>query len=222
MKIGVFGDSYADRHAAPGTIWWSLLQQNHGHDVECFGENASSLLYSAKKILEHHRLYDLVIWCTTQPGRLSLDYGHVSFHFQISQSDHKRDGNNIQAMFEIWKKYMTTVVDWQDEKLQSKAVIEMVQNHCPNVLIVPGFQDPLDADFNLFSVFQREVEMLYGGNFSDDFYKDYVDARIGHLSQESHEILANELATCLRPGIFQMDLDRFPRFVDPPFIGKQK
>ena len=50
MKIGVFGDSYADKTQDELLIWWGILKQTTGHDVECFGESASSIMFSAKKM----------------------------------------------------------------------------------------------------------------------------------------------------------------------------
>jgi hypothetical protein len=220
MKIGVFGDSYARRDSDPGTIWWSLLREKYNHNVVCYGETGSSLLFSAKKILTSAREFDLVIWVTTQPGRQSLEWANGNYHFQIGRGDFQE--NNVQHRFEIWRRWWTEVMDWDDEKIMSRALIEMVQNRCDNLLIVPGFPDPMDSEFSLFHIFQREVELLYGGDFSDRFYTEYADNRVGHLSQQSHEILAELLSHDLSAGTFTADIDLFPRYLHPNFVAKNK
>jgi hypothetical protein len=221
MKIGIFGDSFADKRAKENTIWWSILANKYDHDVTSFGESASSLVFSAKKVMARSNQFDLVIWITTAVGRLSLEYDNDStHHFSIGRTDFAYQ--DIQNKYEIWKKYWQHVMVWEDEKLMGRALVEMVQNRCNNLLILPGFSDPMDSTFNLFRVFQREVEMLYDGVFSDAFYEDYADSRVGHLSNQSHEILAGLLSHNLCPGTFTADIDLFPRYLNPDFVIKNK
>ena len=44
MKIGVFGDSFADSKT-PKDIWWKYLANDYQHNVECFGEFGSGLVF---------------------------------------------------------------------------------------------------------------------------------------------------------------------------------
>ena len=59
MKIGVFGDSFADKNAEK--IWWQFLQ-NYGHEVTCFGESGSSIVWSAKQIINAKNDFNFIIW----------------------------------------------------------------------------------------------------------------------------------------------------------------
>ena len=57
MKIGVFGDSFAEKNAKK--IWWQFLQ-NYGHEVTCFGEGGSSIVWSAKQIIDAKNDFDFM------------------------------------------------------------------------------------------------------------------------------------------------------------------
>ena len=48
MKIGVFGDSFAD--AKLTDCWFNLLASDHGHTVKSFGLGGTSIMYSAKLV----------------------------------------------------------------------------------------------------------------------------------------------------------------------------
>ena len=52
MKIGVFGDSYADKNAG-NDVWFNRLFLDYSHDVTSFGEMGSSIMFSATLIQEH-------------------------------------------------------------------------------------------------------------------------------------------------------------------------
>jgi hypothetical protein len=213
MKIGVFGDSYADKTQDESSIWWGIIKQTTDHDVVCFGESASSMMFSAKKILENYHKHDLVIWCLTQSGRQTVYWEGKPMHFSFGADFKNHPSKYVREQWSLFIDYwQSDLLDWENEKIMGKALVQYVSNVCKNVMIVPCFRDPLEYDFNLFDLSQREAEFYFGPKDAEQFYSKYRDLRPGHLSITNQRILAQEITAKLVPGIFQSD---YSNFLDP-------
>ena len=210
MHIGVFGDSYAEKNCS-GTIWWKSLRDDYLHDVECFGEGGSSILFSARMIMDLAQKFDLVIWCVTALGRFSLpkkdgSYCHMSPTYITDNSDAEID----------WKKkicidYYLHIVENSDDVLINKGLISYICSEKNNIMIIPCFPDPLKQNFNLKDINVMEIQHFLPGWDLPKFYQHYFDRRDGHLTPTNHRILAQEINQNLSPGIFQTSLDKFQK-----------
>lgn len=221
MKIGVFGDSYADRNVSP--IWWRYLQSMHGHEVECFGEGGSSIIFSAKKILEKYQDYEFIIWCVTSSNRVTVwhraNYQEISVH--VTGRYHvKHPDPEIQQKINATEQYLLYAWDGVDSEFQSRCVIEHVGKLVPNMLIIPCFPGPIyenpDAiGFNLFELCQRETNFYFGDVDLGELYDRYADLRPGHFTDSTHRTLADMIAKSLTPGIFSARYEDFPEPGEP-------
>lgn len=73
MKIGIFGDSFADENLKPGKSWIENLRDNN--DVTSFGVGGTSLEWSYDKFLNNHSDYEVVIFLATEARRMHMwDY----------------------------------------------------------------------------------------------------------------------------------------------------
>lgn len=77
MKIGVFGDSFADRYIVPtltkrGYVDESWMQylENLGHHVECYGLSSTSTWYSFEQFLALHEYMDTIVFVYSHHGRV--------------------------------------------------------------------------------------------------------------------------------------------------------
>ena len=205
MKIGVFGDSFADKNA--GKIWWQFLQ-NYGHEVTCFGESGSSIVWSAKQILNAKNDFDFIIWCVTSPNRITVwqranfteKYVHVQGTDQKFHSDPE-----IQKKIDATEKFIQIAMDEPDREFVAKCVVEHVKTQVPDMLLIPCFAMPLfdsveNAGFNLFELFEKETKCFPHSKF---------EVREGHLRESTHAVLAEEISKSLHAGIFSTDYVRF-------------
>lgn len=220
MKIGVFGDSYAES-GWKNRIWWRCLEQNHNHVVQSFGSGGSSILYSAKLIEQHASKFDFLIWCLTCPGRVT---------FEISDSLDRHFGPNPQQYFHytnkllynhvnlspetikkisVYNEYVKYIYNDDDEFLISASIANYFLTKYKNLMIIPCFQPPLDAEFNLYNVCSNELKHYFPDHKLEDVYKDYQDLRPGHLTNTNNKILAELINQNLQPGIFQTDYSNF-------------
>lgn len=74
MRVGVFGDSFADPQPGQDNrepeSWMYQLQQISGYTVDAYGESGVSAWYSYAKFLQHYRDYDTVVFVFTDVNRI--------------------------------------------------------------------------------------------------------------------------------------------------------
>lgn len=216
MKIGVFGDSFAEHRARD--IWWKYLEIDYGHEIECFGEGGSSIVFSAKKILEKFRNYELIIWCVTDSRRITVwhraNYKEIEVH--VTGRHHKvHPDPEIQLKINATEQYLLEAWDAPDGEFVSECIIEYVKTKVPNILFVPCFGPPIYNDinqskFDLITLCQRETNFYFPNVELADLYDNYTDLRPGHFTDITHKTLASQIAESLRPGVFISDYESFP------------
>ena len=213
MKIGVFGDSYADyAHVGTSTpIWYNFLAQEHGHEIACWGEAGSSILFSADLIRQHAREYDLAIWCLTTPGRFSFkdNRGKKNVHVSSSQDRCSVIDYEAEKKHQACLDYLKYMFEWPTENFIGEAIVNLIQQQHDNVMIIPCFPPPLNAQFNLYHLCEWEAGFYFPGQTIPEIYQRYHDLRPGHIGAENQRILANLLSTELHPGVFQTTMDHF-------------
>jgi hypothetical protein len=76
MKIGIFGDSFADRNPynpeSPFTedeSWISELEKA-GHKVTTYGKTGTSTWYSFEQFMAHHEQFDHIVFCYSSLHRI--------------------------------------------------------------------------------------------------------------------------------------------------------
>jgi hypothetical protein len=77
MKIGVFGDSFADENVfkdIPGKSWVECLRDDYNYNITSHGKFGTSLYYSYDLFLNLHDLYDKIVFVCTDLGRIHLPH----------------------------------------------------------------------------------------------------------------------------------------------------
>lgn len=70
MKLGIFGDSFADENLKSGKSWIKCLREEYDYtDVISYGCGGTSLEWSYNNFLEFHTKYDRIIFLTTDYRR---------------------------------------------------------------------------------------------------------------------------------------------------------
>ena len=208
MKIGVFGDSYAEKTSSLDKIWWGILQEKYRHEITVYGESASSIMFSFNLIKENAAKYDMVIWCLTQPGRISLEFEDRYYHFnRASNFDHAPQF--VSRKFKAFTTWWDNLVNWDDESIIGQALVKYLQQQVPNLIIIPCFDSPLETNFNLYQLYLNETEHYFPSVPIEKVIQKYSDHRKGHLTPTSHRILAQLINNNLSPGIFQTSYSNF-------------
>lgn len=215
MRIGVFGDSFADKTGH--LIWWKFLE-NFGHQVTCFGEAGSSIVWSARQILDTANDFDFVVWCVTVTNRITV-WHRANFTdkcVHVTGQGGKFDPDPaIQQKIDVTEKFIQVALDGPDREFVGKCVIEYVKTKVPNMLLIPSFATPLYdsvdmAGFNLFDLFIKETDHFFPDVPYSKVQSQYHDKRHGHFCESTQRVLAEEIARSLYPGIFTCDYAKFP------------
>jgi hypothetical protein len=208
MKIGVFGDSFAEKDCN-NNIWWKYLQTEYHHQVESFGECGSSILFSAQQINNLAKNYDLVIWALTTPGRFSLLNKDKTVHVVNGYDSDDLLDLYIQKQVSICQEYLVHVFDWEQENFVGQSIACYLQEKYKNIMILPCFPPPLSAQFNLYQLCEWEAKFYFPDKTIPEIYNQYQDLRAGHISNTNQKILAMLINQSLVPGIFQTDYTNF-------------
>ena len=211
MKLGVFGDSFCERRADSGDIWFNFLRTNHGHQVDCFGEGGSSILFSAQLIDQQAQDYDLVIWALTTPGRFSFKVpgDTYSYHVNNAFTPIHTDNVDLKLKHQACAEYLKYVFDWEQENFVSRALVKYIVSQHDNIMIVPCFPPPMNTEFNLYNMSEREAQSYFPNLTIAEIYQEYHDMRLGHISRDNQIVLAKLINENLRPGLFQADYEEF-------------
>jgi len=127
MKIGVFGDSFADRvdriNNRPDESWMQCLE-NIGHEVVSYGLAATSTYYSYKQFLKNYHKFENIIFCYS-----SLDRIHA-MPKELETFSNMRSPDDLYAS----KRHLT--VSLEQERILNR--------------ILTGYMISYDLEFNVF------------------------------------------------------------------------
>lgn len=150
MRIGIFGDSFADENLKPGKSWIENLRDNN--DVISFGVGGTSLEWSYNNFLNNHSDYEVIIFLATEARRMHMwDYRtnkELLYHInsnnsknEIIQKNREQKGwkfkldsydNTIfKGLDALSIKYMDTF-EWK-----STAIADAVRYKRPDSVVVP-------------------------------------------------------------------------------------
>jgi len=211
MKIGVFGDSFANKHCSD--IWWKYLQTQHGHDVRCFGEGGSSLSFSVDLIEYHHRDFDTIIWCATSVNRISFWHKDRAYHNTGTSRPESSGDYELDDKKKIIHDYLTRAYDWHFQEILGQALIHFMLEKYHNLTIIPSFNTPVyfmqDPGFNLYDLCVMETEFFFPGQETSAIVNSDRDQRQGHLTKTNQKILAELINNDLDHGIFSISYENF-------------
>jgi hypothetical protein len=215
MKIGIFGDSYAEK-CAPSDAWWQRLKFDHGNDVTSYGEAGSSIAFSMNLLEKFHDQFDFNIWCLTTPGRISIPLGHDNFFHSTNHLD--TSGNAISTtkkdravLIDVSRNYLKYIFDWNYENLVGKLLVEHYLKNIPNLMIIPCFPPPLNTEYNLYKICETEIQSVFPNKqvHVHEIYQEYYDKRSCHLTTTNNKILSDIIAQNLSPGILKVQCSDF-------------
>lgn len=222
MRIGIFGDSFADgvngpRRAAP-YAWYNILASKFPNvtNIGVHGVGASSLFFSYQKFLQLYHQYDLIIFCVTgatrYPKPLTLSDGQERHYCGMGAvaNAYKYLGNKITSddkrTLDHLSGYFIMNVD-EYHLIASDLFINHMQSLHPNIIFYPCFLDSFTKDrfekegitekHLLFHMYRKQLRLM---NIDNDTEKNEKDTIIGHLVHEYNEFFANVLHKKIQTG----------------------
>lgn len=224
MKIGVFGDSFADSTAEH--IWWRYLQDHYDHQVKSFGQNGSSLGFSVECMENHAREFDKLIWCVTTVNRISIWHQDRIYHSTGTFKIRPTGDAILDRKINVIHQYLTEAFDFHFQEILGHALVHFMLDKYPNLMIVPSFSTPVyfmkEHKFNLYDLCRKEAACIFPDQDLDHVVGGEKDKREGHLTNTNQRILARLINDYLDARIFCTDYGNFnfdPNILSLEFSG---
>lgn len=215
MKLGIFGDSFAD--CVNDTVkkanyaWWNILASKLPNvtEVGVHGTGASSLFFAYQKFLKLHENYDLIIVCVTgatrYPKPLVLSDGQTRHYcgFGAIENAYRYLGDKIthddERTLNHLKGYFIMNVDEYCGTASDLMINHMAAMH-PNIIFYPNFPDSFTTQrFNLenipqkyllFEMYKKQLRLM---DIHENKNKNEKHTIVGHLVHEYNEFFGNLL-----------------------------
>lgn len=215
MKIGIFGDSFADPVNAKikndPRAWFNIFANKFSDQVsiELHGMSASSIFYSYQKFLQNYHKYELIVFLVTTPDRypksLTLSHGQEHHFCGIGAIENVRKilGKRITLDDERILRHLEGYFIMNVHEYCMVTADLMLNNMSflhPQVIFYPCFSDSftkerqekenIPKNCELFEMYKRQLQQL---KIPEEAEKKELDTIIGHLVHEYNDFFANLL-----------------------------
>jgi hypothetical protein len=214
MKIGVFGDSFANHRRNSSPTWVDILSETYS--VDNYAEPGSSLFFSVDNFKRRHERYDKIIFCITGPERLMLPerskikYKNLNCNIKFNTAEWLLNSSDASKKDKIIAKavydYYIHVQNNEYDRYVHKLMIDNIKRTRPDGIFIDGIGD-------LNQVCHKENDHY---NKIDNIEK-YTDLRNCHLTETNNRILAEEMKKALETGIYTFDVTPFNLEPNEPF-----
>ena len=218
MKIGIFGDSFADpTQMNPTPTWSSILSEKH--EVDNYAIMGSNLYYSASLILKTFQRYNKVILVVTQPGRLMIpEYYTVPeqrkrFIAGIGtipdlESDIKPNESYLNKFYQAARQYLTLLQDLNYEKYIHSLMLKDLSSKISNLILIPAFKDSgaPESINSMFDIYLKECKAWGETMQSARLYKDIRNC---HMTAENNAIFADKVEEWINGAPVYINVDDF-------------
>jgi hypothetical protein len=206
MKIGIYGDSYADPKQYYNTLTWvDIVREKHSGSCS-FGMASSNLFYSLLEFKKYYKQFDKNIFLVTGPMRIwapRFPIGAKKDQFLSSPSGvlnsiefQKNNNNNAEKrhtnikILESVLLYFAYIQNPTEDLHKQKLMIDEIKSLDPDVLLIPCFSISIpDVNVGLGDIFDKE-----NAAWNYEFYtNDIRDVRNCHMTAENNAILANKV-----------------------------
>jgi hypothetical protein len=222
VKIGVFGDSYADPNPWPDTSWIHYLTNEGNIVIETFASSGTSHWWSYKEFLNSYTKFDVVIFCHTSHNR----WPYLPKKYHGREWNIGYEGKNITT--DDFQKKINRFFDdiFETPLLEfiSLSIIKEVNHLCrrENIYLInlcmetddrgmyqlPEIEFPVLTNLNMLSRLERTI--LDGKDYNTCELLSKLrtfDVRANHLSPANNRLLAKLLYKLINERAMNLNID---------------
>ena len=234
MKIGIFGDSYADPISKNSTpTWIDILNQRPNIHSSSYAVSGSNMYYSVEQFKKMHKKHDRNIFLVTGPERIwarRIDFMDVRHSFipgndtiehliEFYKNCKEPERTYFLKILEALRIYFTFIRDYEYEVYLQKLMIQDLLSIDKNLILLPCFKEsipyiPFDVNGCLFDVFEKE-NLSWGIDYNIQYQ---IDRRNCHMTAENNKILAEKIIAYIEQGK-EIDLN-INDFISPNLESK--
>ena len=212
MKIGVFGDSYA-QHSADNSDhleWRQYIQEiNPNLTVDNYGYAGSSLYYTWKQFQDNQHKYDKVIVCFTTPNRLWLPHLQENWNLEhvhglsILKYRKFKHTAHLKVMRKAIKLYYAYIANDREQRDIWQLQIEDIKRKRPDGLYLTSFRSPTTiSDY----IPLHDISLLDG-----NLMGNHRDPRANHFNDKNCRLFAAKIETWIQTNQFSLDIEDFSK-----------
>lgn len=235
MKIGIFGDSFADNSTEnprfPIDESWIKHISDMGHDVTSFGRTGTSTYYSFTKFLEEYKNFDHIIFSYSSNHRMHhMPNGLEQLSFLFSMDEFMKTGRSDEYMDHrrpVLDKILearAVNIDYHFDIYVKQKIFNDVNSICKNNNIKLVNILPFDSGNSSHSIKFDERQGSCLCKLVDVSLKELSitigDSRWCHLSQENNKVLADIIIDSFSDNNV-IDLSKHTGFVYDKNISKR-
>jgi len=220
MKIGIFGDSFADDR----TMWvehfkdvgpsWIDYLRDQNIEIDNYAFGGSGLYFSYEKFISNFQKYDKIIFLVTSPGRISLPdkdgkYSHWYGPAMVEEDLATCFDYNKKVRLNAVRDYFMYVKNDKFDNLVHDLLIENISKKHDSMLMIPSF---------IYSRIRSSMPFIKISEFEAAFWnlKDVLphslglqDARKCHMCEENNLMVGEEVFNWVKTDKFNLDPKKF-------------
>lgn len=216
MKIGIYGDSFANSPNQPSmkTHWSTLLQEKlEVETIDNYGIPGSSIFYSYTKFLDNYHKYDLNIFLVTEPNRyikaVPTDSNGTVFIPSLPGIEVMRNqvGFDRRVANDLRGWFISSCDDYN--RVVADLMLEKIKALDKKVIFVPCFYNSLSPDLvaetgvgtnNLHDIQTYQFKLLGLSVDITDQGRESPELISGHFTPEVNEIVCNIMLNRIQTG----------------------
>ena len=214
MKIGVFGDSFADITERHLFGWPRMVHEQLGGTVGYHAWSGTSHWWSYQQFLKHHQNYDLVVFVHTSPSRWCALPASCAPGWQYNVGYHQ-----ICDELDVLNKYFFDVFPDELRAFISENIFHEVNTRCQqhhqhlvNLMMHTPQEHPIRPTsfpviWNLDGLSRQERMPDESISITDWLHERQIpDERVCHFHEQHNQQLADQVVALLRNKTFHQQL----------------
>jgi hypothetical protein len=220
MKIGIFGDSFADDR----TMWvehfkdvgpsWIDYLRDQNIEIDNYAFGGSGLYFSYEKFISNFQKYDKIIFLVTTPGRISLPdedgkYSHWYGPAMVEKDLATCFNYNKKVRLNAVRDYFMYVKNDKFDNLVHDLLIEDISKKHDSILMIPCFdRSRIHGRVPFMTIAEFEAAFW---NLTDALPHSpgLQDARKCHMCEENNLMVGEEVFNWVKTDKFNLDPKKF-------------
>lgn len=220
MRIGIYGDSFAETyHQSKHIAWFNLLAKFIPNaKITSHGKGGSSVFFSYNKFLQTHIKYDFIIFLVTDPIRytkpVNID-GDDIFPHSLREIEYLLRFQNIsksdKVLLENLKHYYTTIADEEYNVQMTELMLDQMEKIHPNIIFFPCFNNSLmksrlsacgltNNRNSMASIVEKQSKLLRINDIG--LHTEKTNTISCHFSKEFNQGIASLFASKMLNGVW--------------------
>ncbi len=224
MKIGIYGDSFAETYPQSKHFAWFNLLTHYipNARIKSYGKAGTSVFYSYKLFLQTYQTFDVVIFLVTDPNRYTKPMiidGNDLYPHSIRQIELMLANESIskqdKILLENLRNYYISIIDEEFNAFANELMLQKIETLHKKVIFFPCFPNAMSTERqNKSGLFHTKntmghITQMQSNKLKVDnigFYEENPSKISCHLTEEYNHAVAQFFATKIKDDVWLWNL----------------